>query len=85
MAGGSGGRVQAITRADARTRLKTARMYLTAAALILDEAADQAAAVAAGNAVSAGIAAADAICGYASSASGTAARSTGRRPISSNT
>jgi hypothetical protein len=66
MARGSGGRVEAITRADARTRLKTARMYLTAAELILDEAANEAAAVATGNAVLAGIAAADAICGYAS-------------------
>lgn len=66
MARGPGGRVEAMTRADARTRLKTARMYLTAAELILDESADEAATVATGNAVLAGIAAADAICAYAS-------------------
>lgn len=66
MARGSAGRVEAITRADARARLKTARMYLTAAELIVDEAADEAATVATGNAVLAGIAAADAICAYAS-------------------
>lgn len=65
MARGSG-RVEAITRADARARLKTARMYLTAAELILGESADEAATVATGNAVLAGIAAADAICGHAS-------------------
>jgi hypothetical protein len=41
-------------------------MYLTAAELILDESADEAATVATGNAVLAGIAAADAICAYAS-------------------
>ena len=46
--------------------LKTARMYLMAAELILDEAADEAATVATGNAVLTDIAAADAICGYAS-------------------
>ncbi len=66
MARGSADRVEAITRADARARLKTARMYLTAAELIVDEAADEAATVATGNAVLAGIAAADAICAYAS-------------------
>jgi hypothetical protein len=41
-------------------------MYLTAAELILGESADEAATVATGNAVLAGIAAADAICGHAS-------------------
>ncbi len=66
MASGSAGRVEAITRAGARTRLKTARMYLTAAELIVDEAANEAATVATGNAVLAGIAAADAICSDAS-------------------
>lgn len=40
MARGSAGRVEAITRADARTRLKTARMYLTAAELAGIAAAD---------------------------------------------
>lgn len=65
MARGSGGRVQEMSRADARTRLKTARMYLTAAELIVDEAAEEAATVATGNAVLAGIAAADAICAVA--------------------
>lgn len=40
-----------MSRADARTRLKTARMYLTAAELIVDEAAEEAATVATGNAV----------------------------------
>lgn len=66
MAKGSAGRVEAISRADARARLKTARMYLTAAELIVDERADEAATVATGNAVLAGIAAADAICADAS-------------------
>lgn len=66
MARGSGGRVQEMSRADARTRLKTARMYITAAELIVDEAAGEAATVATGNAVLAGIAAADAICAVAS-------------------
>lgn len=61
MARGSAGRVEGISRADARVRLKTARMYLTAAELIIDEVADEAATVATGNAVLAGIAAADAI------------------------
>jgi hypothetical protein len=55
-----------MSRADARTRLKTARMYLTAAELIVDESAEEAATVATGNAVLAGTAAADAICGVAS-------------------
>lgn len=41
-------------------------MYLTAAELIVDEAGEEAAAVATGNAVLAGIAAADAICGIVS-------------------
>jgi hypothetical protein len=41
-------------------------MYLTTAELIINEATDEAATVATGNAVLAGIAAADAICGYAS-------------------
>lgn len=66
MARGSRGRVEAISRADARTRLKTARMYLTAAELILEEPADESATVATGNAVLAGIAASDAICAHAS-------------------
>lgn len=43
MARGSRGRVEAMSRADARTRLKTARMYLTAAELILEEPADESA------------------------------------------
>lgn len=66
MARGSAGRVEAISRADGRARLRTARMYLTAAELIIDEAADEAATAATGNAVLAGIAAADAICAVAS-------------------
>jgi hypothetical protein len=41
-------------------------MYLVAAELMVDEATDEAATVATGNAALAGIAAADAICGYAS-------------------
>ena len=41
-------------------------MYLIAAELMVDEATDEAATVATGNAVLAGIAAADALCGYAS-------------------
>lgn len=47
--------------ADARTRLRQARLYLEVAELILDEGAEYAT-VATGNAVLAGIAAADAIC-----------------------
>jgi hypothetical protein len=66
MVRGSAGRIEVITRADARARLKTARTYLDVAELIVDEPADEAATVATGNAVLAGIAAADAICAYAS-------------------
>ncbi|MBK5222735.1 MAG: hypothetical protein JJE52_07640 [Acidimicrobiia bacterium] len=58
--------METITRADARTRLETAKMYLTAAELIVDETVDEASTVANGNAVLAGIAAADAICADAS-------------------
>ena len=43
-----------------------ARIYLTTAEIVIDEAADEAATVATGNAVLAGIAAADAICADAS-------------------
>jgi hypothetical protein len=79
----SKGRVEAITRADARTRLKTARMYLTAAELIVDETADEAATVATGNAVLAGIAASDAIA-PTRQGSGTAGRTTGPLPTISS-
>lgn len=54
-------RTRDCTAGEARTRLRHARLYLEVAELVLDEAADNAT-VATGNAVLAGIAAADAIC-----------------------
>jgi len=48
---------------EARQRLRSARAYLEAAELILSDDREEFAGVAAGNAVLAGIAAADAICG----------------------
>lgn len=53
------------TPADARTRLRQARLYLEAADLIQAEDVAEAATVATGNAVLAAIAAADAICCFA--------------------
>lgn len=50
---------------QARERLQYARAYLAAAELALVESGDEYAAVSAGNAVLAGIAAVDAICGHA--------------------
>lgn len=61
----AGGKVQEITRTDAIRRAKTGRLYLHAAELIIDEPADESPTVATGNAVLAGIAAADAITGVA--------------------
>ncbi|MGC2485496.1 MAG: hypothetical protein WA359_04540 [Acidimicrobiales bacterium] len=48
---------------EARLRLKAARAYLEAAELILTDAREEFASVAAGNAILAGIAATDALCG----------------------
>ena len=56
-------RTVACTIRDARQRLATARAYLEAAELILGDERREFSGVAAGNAVLAGIAAADAICG----------------------
>lgn len=58
---GASDRVQECSAADARTRLRQAQLYLDVARLVLDEEADEAATVDTGNAVLAGIAAADAI------------------------
>ncbi|NAZ83658.1 hypothetical protein GTR02_17740 [Kineococcus sp. R8] len=55
-------RTGACTPADARTRLRQARLYLEAAELIQAEDLAEAATVATGNAVLAAIASADAIC-----------------------
>ncbi len=56
-------RVTDCTVREARQRLRSARAYLEAAELILGDDREEYAGVAAGNAVLAGIAAADAICG----------------------
>jgi len=56
-------RTVAYTIHEARQRLATARAYLEAADLILGDERSEFSGVAAGNAVLAGIAAADAICG----------------------
>jgi hypothetical protein len=56
-------RTVACTIREARQRLTTARAYLEAAELILGDERHEFSSVAAGNAVLAGIAAADAICG----------------------
>lgn len=58
---GSGGRIQDCTAVEARTRLRQAKLYLEVAELVLSEESSEAATVAVGNAVLAGIAAADAI------------------------
>lgn len=58
-------RTAACTAADARTRLRQARLYLEAAELVQAEDLAEAATVATGNAVLAAIAAADAICCHA--------------------
>lgn len=58
-------RTAACTAADARTRLRQARLYLEAAELVQVEELAEAATVATGNAVLATIAAADAICCFA--------------------
>lgn len=55
-------RTAACTAADARTRLRQARLYLEAAELVQSEDLAEAATVATGNAVLAAIADADAIC-----------------------
>jgi hypothetical protein len=60
--GGKGGRVRDCTAADARKRLADARMYLEMAEMAATEDNSEAANVATGNAVLAGIAAADAAC-----------------------
>lgn len=59
---GSYVRTSACTAADARKRLRTAHAYLVAAELVLTDEQEEYAGVAAGNAVLAAIAAADAIC-----------------------
>lgn len=59
---GSYVRTSACTSGDARKRLRTAHAYLDAAELVLTDERDEYAGVAAGNAVLAAIAAADAIC-----------------------
>lgn len=58
-------RTAACTAADARTRLRQARLYLEAAELVQVEELAEAATVATGDAVLATIAAADAICCFA--------------------
>lgn len=58
---GSGGRIQDCTAVEARTRLRQAKLYLEVAELVLSEESSEAATVAVGNVVLAGIAAADAI------------------------
>ena len=55
-------RTQDCTRANAKTRLAQAELYLQVAEMVLSEEAGEEATVAGGNAVLAGIAAADAIC-----------------------
>ncbi|GAB3603569.1 hypothetical protein GCM10027586_06650 [Kineococcus gypseus] len=57
-----GPRTGTCTPADARTRLRQARMHLEAAELVQAEELEEAAAVATGNAVLAAVAAADAVC-----------------------
>lgn len=56
------GRTQDCSRAEARTRLRQARLYLEVAQLVTTDEPGEEATVATGNAVLAGIAAADAIC-----------------------
>lgn len=57
------GRTEALTSAQARTRLRQAEKFSEVAALVIDEPVDSAPGVAAALAVLAGIAAADAVCG----------------------
>lgn len=59
------GRTKPCNAADARARLRQARAYLDVATLVAGDAQDEQATVATGNAVLAGIAAADAICCHA--------------------